>query len=86
MFCLPKPRFARHALDGPGGRLRDVAVKIQHPGVIDSAFMEAPLGWAVAIIGSSSSLRLGLTRCFVFCSPNKLLVNEDLGRHVLQDV
>lgn len=29
-----------HALDGPGGQLRDVAVKIQHPGVIDSAFME----------------------------------------------
>ena len=28
-----------HSL-APGGNLRDVAVKIQHPGVIDSAFMD----------------------------------------------
>ena len=32
----PHPFF--HVLEG--GQLRDVAVKIQHPGVIDSAFMD----------------------------------------------
>ncbi|CAE7252314.1 unnamed protein product [Symbiodinium sp. CCMP2456] len=36
---------AEHALDGPGGQLRDVAVKIQHPGVIDSAFMDLNIVW-----------------------------------------
>lgn len=38
---------AEHALDGPGGNLRDVAVKIQHPGVIDSAFMDLNIVWKV---------------------------------------
>lgn len=35
------------ALDGSGGRLRDVAVKVQHPGVIDSAFMDLDIIWKV---------------------------------------
>lgn len=35
------------ALDGPGGRLREVAVKVQHPGVIDSAFMDLDIIWKV---------------------------------------
>lgn len=39
-----RPEFA---LDGPGGRLRDVAVKVQHPGVIDSAFMDLGIIWKV---------------------------------------
>merc|ERR1712107_195963 len=38
---------AEHALDGPGGRLRDVAVKVQHPGVVDSAFMDLSILWKV---------------------------------------
>jgi len=38
---------AEHALDGPGGNLRDVAVKIQHPGVIDSAFMDLNIVWKI---------------------------------------
>eukprot|EP00439_Symbiodinium_sp_Y106_P082930 s629_g22.t1 len=38
---------AEHALDGPGGQLRDVAVKIQHPGVIDSAFMDLNIVWKI---------------------------------------
>eukprot|EP00930_Biecheleria_cincta_P072623 TRINITY_DN59991_c0_g1_i1.p1 TRINITY_DN59991_c0_g1~~TRINITY_DN59991_c0_g1_i1.p1 ORF type:complete len:585 (-),score=92.05 TRINITY_DN59991_c0_g1_i1:173-1927(-) len=36
-----------HALDGPGGRLRNVAVKVQHPGVVDSAFMDLSIVWKV---------------------------------------
>eukprot|EP00930_Biecheleria_cincta_P097859 TRINITY_DN89547_c0_g1_i1.p1 TRINITY_DN89547_c0_g1~~TRINITY_DN89547_c0_g1_i1.p1 ORF type:complete len:576 (+),score=109.64 TRINITY_DN89547_c0_g1_i1:62-1789(+) len=36
-----------HALDGPGGQLRDVAVKVQHPGVVDSAFMDLSIVWKV---------------------------------------
>jgi len=39
-----RPEFA---LDGPGGRLREVAVKVQHPGVIDSAFMDLSIVWKV---------------------------------------
>lgn len=39
-----RPEFA---LDGPGGRLRDVAVKVQHPGVVDSAFMDLSIVWKV---------------------------------------
>lgn len=35
------------ALDGPGGRLRDVAVKVQHPGVVDSAFMDLDIVWKI---------------------------------------
>ncbi|CAJ1379197.1 unnamed protein product [Effrenium voratum] len=38
---------AEHALDGPGGQLREVAVKIQHPGVIDSAFMDLNIVWQI---------------------------------------
>ncbi|CAE8591345.1 unnamed protein product [Polarella glacialis] len=38
---------AEYALDGPGGRLRDVAVKVQHPGVVDSAFMDLSIVWKV---------------------------------------
>lgn len=34
-----------YALDGPGGKLRDVAVKIRHPGVADSAFMDLSILW-----------------------------------------
>merc|ERR1719356_885615 len=36
-----------YALDGPGGKLRDVAVKIQRPGVVDSAFMDLNIVWKV---------------------------------------
>lgn len=36
-----------HALDGPGGKLRDVAVKVQHPGVVDSAFMDLSIVWKI---------------------------------------
>ncbi|CAK8986663.1 Probable serine/threonine-protein kinase abkC [Durusdinium trenchii] len=36
-----------HALDGPGGHLREVAVKIQHPGVIESAFMDLNIVWKI---------------------------------------
>lgn len=36
-----------HALDGPGGKCRDVAVKVQHPGVMDSAFMDLSIVWKV---------------------------------------
>lgn len=36
-----------HALDGPGGQLRDVAVKVQHPAVVDSAFMDLSIVWKV---------------------------------------
>lgn len=39
-----RPEFA---LDGPGGVLRDVAVKVQHPGVADSAFMDLSIVWKV---------------------------------------
>jgi len=39
-----RPEFA---LDGPGGQLRDVAVKVQHPGVADSAFMDLSIVWKV---------------------------------------
>lgn len=39
-----RPEFA---LDGPGGRLRDVAVKVRHPGVADSAFMDLSILWRV---------------------------------------
>jgi len=39
-----RPEFA---LDGPGGKLRDVAVKVQHPGVVDSAFMDLNIVWKV---------------------------------------
>jgi len=39
-----RPEFA---LDGREGRLRDVAVKIQHPGVADSAFMDLNILWKV---------------------------------------
>mmetsp|Transcript_148644 Transcript_148644/g.477270 ORF Transcript_148644/g.477270 Transcript_148644/m.477270 type:complete len:622 (+) Transcript_148644:64-1929(+) len=39
-----RPEFA---LDGPGGKLRDVAVKVQHPGVVDSAFMDLDIVWKV---------------------------------------
>jgi len=39
-----RPEFA---LDGPGGRLRDVAVKVQHPGVVESAFMDLSIVWKV---------------------------------------
>jgi len=38
---------AEFALDGPGGRLRDVAVKIRHPGVTESAFMDLNIVWKV---------------------------------------
>lgn len=38
---------SEHALDGPGGKLRDVAVKIRHPGVADSAFMDLSILWKV---------------------------------------
>lgn len=38
---------AEFALDGPGGRLRDVAVKVQHPSVVDSAFMDLNILWKV---------------------------------------
>lgn len=36
-----------YALDGCRGRLRDVAVKVQHPGVVDSAFMDLDILWKV---------------------------------------
>jgi len=36
-----------YALDGPGGKLRDVAVKVQHPGVVDSAFMDLNIVWKI---------------------------------------
>lgn len=39
-----RPEFA---LDGPGGSLRDVAVKVQHPGIVESAFMDLSILWAV---------------------------------------
>lgn len=35
------------ALDGPGGKLRDVAVKVRHPGVADSAFMDLSIVWKI---------------------------------------
>jgi len=38
---------AEFALDGEGGKLRDVAVKVQHPGVVDSAFMDLALVWSI---------------------------------------
>jgi len=39
--------LADRALDGPGGRYRDVAVKVRHPGVADSAFMDLDILWKV---------------------------------------
>jgi len=39
-----RPEFA---LDGPGGKFRDVAVKVQHPGVVDSAFMDLNIVWKI---------------------------------------
>mmetsp|Transcript_45711 Transcript_45711/g.138592 ORF Transcript_45711/g.138592 Transcript_45711/m.138592 type:complete len:437 (-) Transcript_45711:457-1767(-) len=42
--ALLKPEYA---LDGPGGKLRDVAVKVQHPGVVDSAFMDLDIVWKI---------------------------------------
>lgn len=39
--------LAERALDGPGGRYRDVAVKVRHPGVADSAFMDLDILWKV---------------------------------------
>lgn len=38
---------AEHALDGPGGVLRDVAVKVQHPEVVEAAFMDLNIVWKV---------------------------------------
>eukprot|EP00928_Gymnodinium_smaydae_P081441 TRINITY_DN64968_c0_g1_i1.p1 TRINITY_DN64968_c0_g1~~TRINITY_DN64968_c0_g1_i1.p1 ORF type:complete len:599 (+),score=132.25 TRINITY_DN64968_c0_g1_i1:78-1799(+) len=38
---------ADRALDGPGGVLRDVAVKVRHPGVAESAFMDLSILWKV---------------------------------------
>lgn len=38
---------AGFALDGGDGRLREVAVKIRHPGVADSAFMDLDILWNV---------------------------------------
>jgi len=38
---------AEFALDGKGGKLRDVAVKVQHPGVVDSAFMDIAIVWKI---------------------------------------
>jgi predicted unusual protein kinase regulating ubiquinone biosynthesis (AarF/ABC1/UbiB family) len=39
-----RPEFS---LDGGQGRLRDVAVKVRHPGVADSAFMDLDILWNV---------------------------------------
>lgn len=46
-----RPEFA---LDGRMGRLREVAVKVQHPGVADSAFMDLDILWKV--VGWSESV------------------------------
>lgn len=45
-----RPEFA---LDGRMGRLRDVAVKVQHPGVADSAFMDLDILWKVVDFSQS---------------------------------
>lgn len=36
-----------YALDGSNGKLRKVAVKVRHPGVVDSAFMDLNIIWKV---------------------------------------
>lgn len=44
---------AEFALDGPGGKLRDVAVKVQHPGVVDSAFMDLSIVWKIVDVSQA---------------------------------
>jgi len=45
--ALLRPEFA---LDKPGGKLREVAVKVRHPDVADSAFMDLSIVWQVVAL------------------------------------